>query len=201
MPRARKLSALILGIALFVVGCADLPSAPEPEAVEPEYGLLGDLVGVVTGTLDTVVDAVVGVLSPLLTREDPLEQDEVVSQWVGRYGGVIRLPRSGLTVVVPFGALDRYTRITVRAPAGDLFAYEFLPHGLEFERRVTVMQEVTDGEAAGGLEGIYFEGELQPEVTVLEVLPVVLVGDRAIFSIEHFSYYGYRRSGYVIATN
>ena len=204
MPRARKLSALFLGIALFVAGCADVPTAPQPEA-EPEYGLLGGLVGgvvgVLTGTVDTVVDAVVGLLSPVLTRDEPLEREEVVSQWIGRYGGVIRLPRAGLTVVVPYGALDRYTRITVTAPKGDLMGYEFAPHGLQFDRPVTLFQEVTEKEAEGGLQGIYFDGDLLPEVTVLEVLPVATIGDQAVFRIEHFSGYGYRRSGYVIATN
>lgn len=203
MPRARKLSAFFLGIALFVVGCADLPTAPESETVEvaPSHGLIGNLLGVVDGTLETVTDAVVGVLSPVLSREEPLDEDEVVSQWIGPWGGVVRLPRAGLTVTVPPGALDRWTRITVRAPAGDLFGYEFLPHGLEFERPVTVTQEMSRSEAAGGLEAMYFEGDLQPAVTVLEVLPVVTLWDRAVFQIEHFSGYAYRRSGYVIATN
>lgn len=203
MPRARKLSVLFLALTLFVVGCADLPTAPEPQPVEvaPSHGLLGSLLGIVGGTLEAVTDAVVGVLSPILTREDPLDQDEVVSQWVGRWGGVISLPRAGLTVAIPAGALDGWTRITVRAPAGDLYGYEFLPHGLEFERPVTVTQEMSSGEMAGGLEAIYFEGEPQPAVTVLEVLPVVTLRDRAIFQIQHFSGYGYRRSGYVIATN
>ena len=204
MPRARKLSAFALCIALFLVGCADLPTAPEPETVEvvePSQGLVGSLVGVLGATLGTVTDAVVGVLSPVLTREEPLDRDEVVSQWIGRWGGVIRLPRAGLTVTVPPGALDGWTRITVRAPAGDLYGYEFSPHGLQFERPVTLTQEISRSEAAGGLEAIYFEGDLQPEVTVLEVLPVVTLGERAAFEIEHFSGYGFRRSGYVIATN
>ena len=205
MPRARKLSALLLGFTLFVVGCTDLPTAPQPEPVEPEFGLLGGLLGgvvdVVTGTVETVVDVVVGLLSPVLTRDEPLERDEVVSQWVGRDGGIIRLRRAGLTVVVPRGALDRYTRITVTAPAGDLMGYEFGPHGLEFDRPVTLLQEVSSAEADGGLEVMYFEGELQPEVTVLEVLPVATVNGHAVTVIDHFSGYAYRRSGYVIATN
>jgi hypothetical protein len=204
MPRARNLSALLLGVVLLAVGCSDLPTAPEPESVEtvaPSHGLLGGLLGVVAWTVDTTLDVVTGVLSPVLTREVPLDRDEVVSETIGRWGGVIRLPRAGLTVVVPRGALDGPTRITVTAPAGDLLGYQFEPHGLQFDRPVTVTQEISSDAAAGGLEAIYFDGDLLPEVTVLEVRPVATYSSRAVFRLEHFSGYAYRRSGYVIATN
>jgi len=212
MLRARKLTAaLFLGASFLIVGCADLPTAPEPEAVEalaPSHGLLGGLLGGVVGvvdntdnTVETLVDVVVGVLSPVLTRDVPLDRDEVVSEFIGRSGGEIHLPRAGLTVVVPRGALDRTTRITVTAPAGDLLGYEFQPHGLQFNRPVTLRQEISQDVAAGGLEVMYFEGDLLPEVTALEVLPVSRTRTEAVSRIEHFSGYAYRRSGYVIATN
>jgi hypothetical protein len=201
MFRTMRSRALLLGAFTFLASCSDLPTAPEVEPVAPQNGLLGDLLGVVIGTVDGVVDAVVGILSPILVREDPLTSDEVVTQTVGPWGGVIRLPRAGLTVTIPRGALDRYTRITVKAPAGDLMAYEFLPHGLQFDRPVIAMQEVTRSEASEGLEAIYFEGEIEPVVTVLEVLPTVISGDTAVFRIEHFSYYAMRKRGYVVATD
>jgi hypothetical protein len=201
MPRARKLSPLFLCAALVIVGCADLPTAPEPEAVAPEYGLLGGLLGVVGGVVKTLDAIVTAVLSPVLTRDVPLDRDEVVSATIGRWGGEIHLPRAGLTVVVPRGALDRATLITVRAPAGDLLGYEFQPHGLQFDRPVTLTQEISSGSAAGGLEVVYFDGDLQPEVPVLEVVPVATSRTQAVFRIEHFSGYAFRRSGYVIATN
>ena len=195
MPRVRTFSrALLLGVSLLIAGCSDLPTAPAVE-VAPSNGLVGDLVGVVDG----VVKVVTGILSPVLTREDPLTQDEVVSQWIGRSGGTIRLPRAGLTVTVPYGALSSYTRITVRAPAGDLLGYEFAPHGLRFSRPVTLTQEVTTPD--GGLEAIYFDGRLQPTVEVLEVLPVSSTRTYAVFRIEHFSGYAMRQRGYVIATD
>lgn len=203
MPRVRKLTtALFLGVSFLFVGCADLPTPTEPvEAVAPSHGLLGGLVGVVVHTVETLGDAVVGVLSPVLTRDAPLDRDEVVSELIGWRGGEIHLPRAGLTVVVPRGALDRTTRITVTAPAGDLLGYEFQPHGLQFKRPVTLRQEIAWDVADGGLEAMYFEGDLLPEVTVLEVLPVTTTRTEAVFRIEHFSGYAYRRSGYVIATN
>lgn len=205
-----SIRALVLGASFFVVACSDLPTAPESELeliqqVAPAPGLLGGVVGVLGRTVETTVTTVVEVadalLSPVLTRDNPLRRDELVSQWIGRDGGVIRLPRAGLTVVVPRGALDRFTRITVRAPAGDLMGYEFGPHGLQFNRPVTLRQEVTRNEVSGGLEGIYFDGDLLPEVQVLEVFPTLTGRGEAVFRIDHFSGYAFRRGGYVIATN
>jgi hypothetical protein len=201
MLRMQHFRAFVLGAFVFLAGCSDLPTAPQVEPVTPQNGLLGDLVGVVVGTVDGVVETLVGVLSPVLTREDPLTRDEVVSETIGRWGGTIRLPRAGLTVTVPPGALDGPTRITVRAPAGDLLGYEFAPHGLEFNRPVILTQEVSRRSAADGLEVVYFDGGLQPTVEVLEVLPVATLRDRAVFRIEHFSGYAFRKRGYVVATD
>ncbi len=198
MPRVRSIArTLMLGTALLVCACSDLPTEPQVE-VTPTAGLLGDLVGVVGGTVGGVVKVLNGILSPVLTRETPLSQDEVVTEWIGRNGGVIRLPRAGLTVSVPAGALSRPTRITVRAPAGDLLGYEFAPHGLQFNRPVTLTQDVS---GRADVEVVYFDGPLQPTVEVLEVLPVWATRNVAVFRIEHFSGYAFRQRGYVIATN
>jgi hypothetical protein len=201
MLRTQHFRAFVLGAFVFLAGCSDLPTAPELDPVTPQSGLLGDLVGVALETVDGVVETVVGVLSPVLTRTEPLSRDEVVSEYIGPWGGTIRLPRAGLTVTVPRGALNGTTRITVRAPAGDLLGYEFAPHGLQFERPVVLTQEVSRRSASGGLEVVYFDGTLQPTVQVLEVLPVVTVGDVAVFRIEHFSGYAMRQRGYVVATD
>jgi hypothetical protein len=200
MLRNPRFRALLLGAFTFVAACSDLPTAPQVE-VAPQNGLIGDLLGVVTGTVGGVVETVVGILSPVLTREEPLRRDEVVSETIGRWGGTLYLPRAGLSVTVPPGALNGPTRITVRAPAGDLLGYEFAPHGLEFNRPVILTQEVSRRAAAEGLEVVYFDGELQPTVGVLEVLPVATFRDRAVFSIEHFSGYAFRKRGYVVATD
>jgi hypothetical protein len=198
MLRTRYFRAFLVGAFAFTTACSDLPTAPEPELV-PQNGLVGDLLGVVTGTVTGVVKLAGAILSPVFEREQPLRYDEVVTQTVGRDGGVIRLPRAGLTVTIPRGALTANTRITVTAPEGDLYGYEFAPHGLEFRKPVTLTQEVTTPE--GGLEAIYFDGELQPTVQVLEVLPVTSSRSTASFRIEHFSGYAFRQRGYVVATD
>jgi hypothetical protein len=190
MTRARRLTtALFLGVSFLLVGCADLPTAPQPEATQPEYGLLGSLTGGLLGSGSSEVT--------VLRRTVPLAEDEVVSKVIGPWGGVIYLRRAGLTVTVPWGALDSYTRITVTAPAGNLVGYHFAPHGLEFDRSVTVSQSLLQTEGLGllsGLSAAYFEGELEPTVTALEILPLWLLRLLGIFQIDHFS-------GYVIATN
>ena len=65
---------------------------------------------------------------------------------------------------MPLGALSGPTRITVRAPAGNLVGYDFQPHGLEFERPLTLMQDLlsTDGLGQLDLQAVYFDGELEP---------------------------------------
>ncbi len=189
MPRARTyLGALIVGASLLFVGCSDLPTAPETQATSPEYGLLGDFLGGLTNQSQSEVT--------VLHRTVPLAQDEVVSQVIGPWGGVIRLPDAGLTVTVPFGALSARTRITVTAPAGDLVGYHFEPHGLQFQRPVTVAQDLlsTQGVGLTGLEAVYFDGDLEPTVKPLETLPLWLLRLLGVFRIQHFS-------GYVIATN
>lgn len=126
----------------------------------------------------------------------PESGPEVVTETIGYQGGIIRLPESGLTVVVPLGALRADTRITVTAPAGDLVGYYFEPHGLEFRRSVTLMQDMqlTDLLSLKSPSAAYFQGELEPEVRALESIALWLLRTLGVFEIDHFS-------GYVIATN
>jgi hypothetical protein len=196
MPRIRSLAAaLVLGASLLVTGCADLPTAPEPvadPAADPSYGLLGSD-GLLSGLTGRGGGG--GGEVSVLERRVPLERDEVVTRTIGRRGGVIRLPEAGLTVVFPWGALRSDTEITVTAPAGDLVGYHFAPHGIQFRRSVTIMQDLDLRRVLSldRLSAHYFDGELQPKVTSLERLTLWLLRTLGIFKIDHFS-------GYVIAT-
>lgn len=189
MHRIRSLTgALVVGAFLLIAGCTDVPTVPSDSFVEPSYGLLGD------DLQDD--DGLVGEEVSVLERSSPLESDEVVAKTIGYFGGIIELPEAGLTVDIPLGALRGRTEITVTAPAGDLVGYHFEPHGLEFRLPVTVAQDMTltDLLDLEELTAAYFQGELEPTVTALEVLPLWLVRSLGIFEIDHFS-------GYVIATN
>lgn len=189
MPRVRAFAtALILGASLAIAGCVESPTAPQPE-VEESYGLLGTLERLLGGSRGQGT-------ADVLERRVPLASDEVVTRTIGRWGGVIVMPQSGLSILFPYGAVRSDTRITVTAPAGDLVGYHFEPHGLQFRVPVTVVQDMskTKGLHLTGLSAVYFQGELEPQVSILERLPLFLLRVLGIFTIEHFS-------GYVIATN
>lgn len=193
MHRIRSLTgAVAISALLLIAGCTDIPTAPTDTAVEPSYGLIGDLLD----TTDELLDDLVGQEVSVLERSTPLAQDEVVTETIGYWGGTIRLPEAGLTVTVPWGALRERTEITVTAPAGDLVGYHFEPHGLEFRRPVTVAQDLSLAQllSLDGLFAAYFEGELETQVTALEAIELWLLRSLGIFRIDHFS-------GYVIATN
>ena len=177
--------AFVLGLTLLTAGCTDTPTQ-SPVETEPKFGLLDSTLP----SLDLV-----GTQVSVLERPSPLASDEVVTRTIGRGGGIIRLPGAGLTVIVPRYALRADTEITVTAPAGNLYGYHFEPHGLEFRRAVTVLQDLSLSTLLdpGSLSAVYFNGELEPEVTVLESLSLWLLRSLGIFRIEHFS-------GYVIAT-
>ncbi len=195
MPRTHALRALLVGALFLFTGCSDLPTEPAVD-VTPAAGLLDGVTGALTPTSGQVA---------VLERTVPLAQDEVVSQVVGRFGGIIRLPRAGLTVMVPFGAVSGLTRITVTAPAGNLVGYEFQPHGLRFERPLTLTQDLLStkgfGLPSGSLQVVYFDGDLAPTVAPLETLPVWVLDALGIYRIEHFSGYAMSRRGYVVATD
>jgi hypothetical protein len=189
--------ALLLSAALFFFGCSELPIAPR-EPLGPSNNLIGAVESVETEAVEGLGQVVAGVRSPVLKRERPLQRDEIVSETIGQDGGVIHLPRAGLTVTVPRGALHAPTTITVTARAGALLGYEFAPHGLRFKKPVTLTQNVTIPE--GGLQVVYFHGDLKDVVDVLEVLPVLSSSTgQAVTRIGHFSGYAYR--GYVVATD
>jgi hypothetical protein len=137
----------------------------------------------------------------VLRRTVKLENDESASGRMGLLGTTLRLPRSGLTVIVPPGAAPLGTTIRVYAPKGELVGYYFEPHGIKFRLPVVMVQDLGRTEARGTvlslLVGAYFEGYLEPRVNALEILPLELrvgVLNQAVLTIKHFS-------GYVVATN
>ena len=188
----RAMRALRLGLVLGMVAlgaCADVPTAPQDDV--PSASLLGlPLLG--SG----------GVEAHVVQRTTPLATDEVVTKVIGYAGGTIRLPRAGLTLTVPAGAVLQNTTFTVTAPAGDLVGYHFEPHGTVFRKSLKASQKLA-GTEIGLLEGIlsppfaaYYDGDLLPVLDVFEVLGINVSGvlGVATFEIPHFS-------GYIIATD
>jgi hypothetical protein len=195
MRYARALALSVVVSLLALSGCTDSPTgvlnAPTGQ------GLLGGLLG--GGTSVAIAH-----------RTTPLASDEVVTKTIGSGGGTLSLPKSGLTVSIPAGALSTPTTITVTAPAGDLVGYYFAPHGLQFAKSVRLTQQLS-GTDIGLISrllnppvAVYFDGPVQPTVSALELLNLnisALLGV-STWDIRHFSAYAAgRTSGYVIATD
>jgi hypothetical protein len=116
---------------------AVLPQSPTLAAPEGSQELLGGLLGTVTNTLG--LTNANGVL-----RTRPLSKDITVRKTIGRKGGALQIKDAGVTVIVPAGALDRDTEITMTARAGHLLAYDFEPHGVTFNKPLVFNQSLNN---------------------------------------------------------
>ena len=189
----RRIGALAL--ALTLAGCsADQVSAPTRMTASPadaQSGLLGGVLGTVTGTLNlTTTDAA--------QRTTPLAAPITVTKQIGYDGGTLSIPEAGVKVTVPRGALFRTTTITMTARAGSLLAYDFSPTGTTFYKPLTFTQSLT-GTNVTLLQapllrlGYYSDPGLLGELTatVSELLGGVtnLLGWTFTAPINHFSGY------------
>ena len=185
----------VLAVAAFALGCGDAPTSPvaarRPAAQPANADLLGGLLGGLTGTVTSVVSA--------LLRPAPLAQDITVSKVIGTAGGTISIPEAGFKLIVPSGAVSSNTTFTVTALAGNMYAYEFGPHGMKFAKPLTFVQNVG---LVGGLlsslgpKGGYFADRsaldyTNSTATVSETIPAVynLLNGTITFSVAHFSGY------------
>lgn len=139
----------------------------------------------------------------VVTWDTPVETAQSASATIGVLGGSISLPGTGLTIIVPALALTSPTTITVTAVVGNTVAYEFEPHGLQFNVPVIVRQSLSATSASqqhGVIPGVLYGGyfadvsainQLNATSLVDEVLRVSI--DRALgtatFSVIHFSGY------------
>lgn len=174
--------------ALLLASCStsDSPVAPAPSAVSSSPELL--LKGIVTAP--TAVTS--------LKRTTPLATSISASAYVGPLGGVITVPNTGLTVVIPALALSSRQLITITALAGSDVAYEFAPHGLKFPVPLVATQKLSNTDAGTGLldPKLLFVGyftDATKDNIVSELLNVSVSAGTAIFPIWHFS-------GYIVAS-
>lgn len=201
--------ALAAAAVATVVACrGDRVAAPAATTTTPKGDLLGGLVGSVVNTVDGVLS--VNELLPVLTRKKALDHDVKWSFVAGPAGATSRNSETGLTIVIPKGALSSNVTITVTAPAGQPVAYQFEPHGLRFAKQVQLRQDLslTDLTAVldlNQLAGAYYASDtLQYDpstglahVDELEPTSVDLLNLSTTIKIQHFSGYvvAYGRSG------
>jgi hypothetical protein len=204
--RTRSLStfALTAGIAILAFGCGSndgplapvAPTTPAPTApvIAPDsasQSLLGGLFG------HTQPGTTVNVLQ----RTTPLSAPITVSARIGILGGILAIPQTGLTVVVPPLAVFSTTTFSVTALAGSAVAYQFSPHGIHFLTPLIVTQSLANTQGSGLLDALqlgYFQstdditnGGLLANVTELLSVQLDLLHLTAISTIWHFSGYIY----------
>lgn len=68
--------------------------------------------------------------------------EQSVSALIGPEGGTLALSGSDFTMYIPAGALKAPTMITVTSVAGPYVTYDMQPHGLQFLRPVTAVQDL-----------------------------------------------------------
>jgi hypothetical protein len=188
--RARPFSSLAIAAAIafsaYGCGATDSPAAPQQRSIEPATPASRTLLG----SPQTV--------TPLL-RLTSLAAPITASKTIGILGGAIAIPSAGVTVVVPPFAVTSNTTISVTAMAGSNVAYEFAPHGLNFNVPLVMTQNLVGTQAqSGGLVNPlslyvgYFPNSSSPNsVTELLSVGVNLLGQTAVTTLWHFSGYIY----------
>lgn len=220
MRKRTGLFGVLLLASAAAYGCSDA-TAPRLEALDeaalhrgPPQQVSGEA-AIHRGPPQQVSDTVA-----VVQRSQPLEQDIVVTERIGRTGGRIVIREAGLTVTFPNGALPLsgprdYVEITVTAVAGDRVAYEFEPHGLQFQVPVKLEQDAKHtnvdwrgpggppaGQTADAATGAYFadRSALQADGTAVvseyqeTEAASQMNGSKFRWNIEHFS-------GYLLASN
>ena len=166
----------------------------------------GDQALVVSPRLDgappvgVVADPAGAPIQPV-SREIALTVSDTFGFDVGPLGAVVLHPSTGLTILVPAGAVAAPTHITVTALKGASLAYRFEPHGLHFAIPIQLIQSLRGIRLKQPLSvpqlfaGYFADDSLPMDATgnarVIEILPVqVDVKDRsALLEIRHFSGY------------
>jgi hypothetical protein len=187
-----------------VVAPQTAPPAPAPNAL---LGILPiPILDPILSTIPILGKLLVPDTVVVLQRAQALRYDITQSKLIGSGGGQISIPAAGITVVVPAGAVDYMTPITVTALAGRGIAYEFGPQGTTFKKPLTIKQDLSvtsvdprllsklkfsggyfksRGDLLGGLLGIVYE---------LLSASTNASGTSVQFNVNHFS-------GYLIAVD
>jgi len=229
MFRSAILRSLItgLGVAVAVTACTpENLSGPQAALSTPSaavatqaattpsasgsLGLLGGVLQVTTGLVQTVEQTVSNLLYPVVQRKQALAHPITVTKLIPVSGGTITVPRAGLTITFARGALLTATPITVTADSGKAVSYEFGPHGTQFYAPVTIHQDMcltTLADSPGSASAIHggytpnglgdiVGGLLARVAELLQATTTIVIGHdgqahlgTSSFIIKHFSGY------------
>ena len=193
MSWTRRFSSLSLALLLTMgVGCTSTDTLTEApvaasEQATPQFGLIGDLTGGLTNTVDDLTSTVVGTLGSvtdlLLCSSQPYAVD---SEVIGPEGGFLRVGTHSLAI--PPNALKSRVRITGEQIPGKTNSVRFSPEGLEFERPAVLTMTYNNCALVLLQKKIVYTDE---QLKVLEVLRSLdLFRSKTVSApIDHFSRY------------
>jgi len=151
MLRSRFVRSFVLVLTTFVaISCADYtPIEPIPAPTKAQDGLIGDLLGLVTGLLGTLIKVISFQSDPngipvtgIKWSSTHVNQTRSVSGTIGYNGGSLAIGGSDFTITFPKGALTTSTWITITSDASGYVSYDMQPHGLKFAKPVIVTQSL-----------------------------------------------------------
>jgi hypothetical protein len=140
MSLLRRFSSLGLALLLTVgAGCTstdtltEAPLTSSTDQASPQFGLIGDLTGGLTSTVNDLTGTVVGTLGSvtdlLLCSAQPYA---VTTQSIGPNGGVLRV--GSHTLRIPGNAVQETVSITAEQVPGNTNSVRFSPEGLQFQK-------------------------------------------------------------------
>ena len=139
MSLLRRFSSVGLALLLLVsVSCTSADTLTEAPVANdqqpaPSFGLIGDLTGGLTSTVDGLTSTVVGTLGSVtdLLTCSPLPYDSD-TETIGPEGGIITVGKHSL--FIPRGALSQPVKITAEQMRGSTNSVRFSPEGLRFAK-------------------------------------------------------------------
>jgi hypothetical protein len=215
MIRSRFVRSFALVLTTFVaISCADYsPTAPVAAPTQAQNGLIGDLLGVATNLLGSVLRVIGFQTDPngipvTAVKWAPTHVNETrsVSATIGYSGGTLAIPGSDFTITFPRGALSNSTAITITSDASGYVSYDMQPHGLRFAKPVIVTQSLSNTAVYGTPLALnsfcaYFSQDLLDLSGILNALEIEtttifsapsgnqLVPEVETWQLNHFSRY------------
>jgi hypothetical protein len=218
MIRSRFIRTFSVVLATAVaLSCSDYsPTAPTTPIAAPTQaadGLIGDLLGIVTNLLGTVLKVIGFQSDPngipvtaIKWAPTHYNQSRSVSASIGYNGGSLAIPGSDFTITFPKGALYETTWITITSDASGYVSYDMKPHGLKFAKPVIVTQRLNNTAvyktpAALNAACAYFSTDLLDLSGILKALEIEtttifsapnaesLVPEIETWQLNHFSRY------------
>jgi hypothetical protein len=176
--RNKRVAAAAL--LLMAVGCSDQPTAPVTSAPPPPP--------------DNNVRALIVQKKPsqgIGTLSSGSGSSEATGKF-GSSGGTLNLSND-YRLYIPAGALTQTTTITIRAPSDNYVSVELLPHGLIFQKPVSIYfsrDNLESGLNLSELSGVYHKDDVTDgSVVPLETYTPQITTDWIIVNTKHFSNY------------